>query len=89
MYTWWRKHCILPLELSALAYFRICMGLLSLYNVIEVWYYHEEWLLDSGYLPRIDVMMSARHDLLDKNAFNTIHMVLYKGHHQEIFHGVD
>eukprot|EP00942_MAST-04A_sp_MAST-4A-sp1_P002903 g2903.t1 len=70
MYMWWRKHCILPLELSALAYFRICMGLLSLYNVIEVWYYHEEWLLDSGYLPRIDVMMSARHDLLDKNAFN-------------------
>ena len=51
MYMWWRKYCILPLELSALAYFRICMGLLSLYNVIEVWYYHKEWLLDSGYLP--------------------------------------
>jgi hypothetical protein len=70
MFHQYLKCLILPLELSALAYFRIAIGVLSLYNCLEAWYYYEEWLIDSGYLPRAELLMASNHNMLNKNVFN-------------------
>ena len=64
------RYTILPLELSALAYFRIAMGIMSLWNCLDAWLWHEEWLLDDGFLPRVETLIASRHDVLNKNAFS-------------------
>ena len=48
----WYEHAVLPLNTSALAFFRIILGYCCLENLIQIFLWRDEWLYDSGYVPR-------------------------------------